>query len=62
LLSKLRPFDIKLTKKITEVDDRCLDKISDKDIILFFGGTGSGKSATILYLSGCEMERVQVPV
>ena len=61
ILDKIRPFNIKLTRAITKVDDICINKIKDQDIVLFFGGTGSGKSTTIQYLTGCEMQKVEVP-
>ena len=31
------------------------EQIKDRDIILSFGITGSGKSTTIQFLSGCNM-------
>jgi hypothetical protein len=31
----------------------------EKDIVIFLGNTGSGKSTTINYLHGCEMEKVR---
>jgi len=60
VIGKIRPFDIRKTRKLTEIDDKCFEKVKDQEILLFLGGTGSGKSTSILYLCGCTMEKVDV--
>jgi ABC-type sugar transport system ATPase subunit len=44
-------------KKLIEEADKARVQVKDKEIILFLGNTGAGKSTTIHFLAGSEMAR-----
>ena len=48
-------IDIRTLKALIGKVDRAASLIKDKDIVLFLGGSGSGKSTTIHYLAGSKM-------
>ncbi|CAF4554681.1 unnamed protein product, partial [Rotaria sp. Silwood2] len=60
LLKEVRPLDIQeLIRLIAKVNDAA-KLIKDKEIILFLGGTGTGKSTTIHFLGGSKMAKTNV--
>ena len=40
--------------------DEAARLIHDKDVVLFLGGTGAGKSTTIHYLAGSKMRQTEI--
>ena len=58
LLKRVQVFNMKRIEEILvhvkKAEDE-IDSIRDKDVVLFLGHTGSGKSTILLYLCGCEM-------
>lgn len=48
---------IRIFDKVLKEHERGIDVVKNKDIVFFFGKTGSGKSTTILYLLGCKMKK-----
>ncbi|ETO15909.1 hypothetical protein RFI_21454 [Reticulomyxa filosa] len=50
-------FDIQQMLKLVGKADEVATEIKDKHVILFLGGTGSGKSTLIHYLAGSKMEK-----
>ena len=56
-LDLMRPFNVtKLLDRYNEYKNACKD-LEGKNIVLFLGSTGSGKSTTIHYLKGSKMEQ-----
>jgi Tfp pilus assembly pilus retraction ATPase PilT len=55
LLKLIKPFDVEKFRSILEVSIKESQPTRDKDIILFYGTTGSGKSTSIAFLVGEEM-------
>ncbi|ETO12050.1 hypothetical protein RFI_25326, partial [Reticulomyxa filosa] len=53
-------FDIAKMLELTKKADEAAKAIKDKDVILFLGGTGTGKSTLIHFLAGSELERKTV--
>lgn len=60
LLCDMRPLDIEKLIHYIKANEASAARIKDRDIILLLGTTGAGKTTTILYLSGCVMEKVKV--
>ena len=61
LLKKIQIFNVSKIDEILKSSktqaDREIESIRDKDVVLFLGHTGSGKSTSFLYLYGCQMNR-----
>jgi hypothetical protein len=57
LLSYIRPISIPELRRETKNLDEAASKIKGKDIILFLGQTGTGKSTTIHFLAGSKMRK-----
>lgn len=55
-LMRIRPLNISELFRIIKRVDTTAEKIKNKDIILFLGGTGSGKSTLIHFFAGSKME------
>ncbi|CAF2989188.1 unnamed protein product, partial [Rotaria sp. Silwood2] len=60
VLEKIRPLNIQELFRLVEKVGDAAQKIKGKKIILFLGGTGSGKSTTIHFLGGTKFEVVKV--
>ncbi|CAF4497665.1 unnamed protein product, partial [Rotaria sp. Silwood2] len=60
LFKELSSLNMQELFTLIEEADKVVYLIKDKNIILFFGITGSGKSTTIHFLAGSQMERVIV--
>jgi flagellar biosynthesis GTPase FlhF len=59
LLKRIQPLDMhELFRLVEKVDDAAV-LVKNKEIILFMGRTGSGKSTTIHFLSGSKMVQVE---
>ncbi|ETO00533.1 hypothetical protein RFI_36907, partial [Reticulomyxa filosa] len=50
-------FDICLMLELMKKAEEAANEIKDKNVILFLGGTGTGKSTLIHYLAGSKMEK-----
>ncbi|ETO00734.1 hypothetical protein RFI_36706, partial [Reticulomyxa filosa] len=50
-------FDIRLMLELMKKAEKAANEIKDKHVILFLGGTGTGKSTLIHYLAGSTMEK-----
>lgn len=59
LLKKIRVLDIEKIKNLINKIHDTDSHIRNKDIILFLGPTGSGKSTTVHFLCGSKMERIK---
>lgn len=58
LLKRVQVFNMnRIAEVLAHVKEATteIDNIRDKEVVLFLGHTGSGKSTTLLYLCGCEM-------
>ena len=55
LLKKLRPLSINEIRRLVDEADKCAAIIKDKEIVLFLGGTGAGKSTHIHFLAGSKL-------
>ncbi|ETO31352.1 Helicase conserved domain containing protein, partial [Reticulomyxa filosa] len=53
-------FNIKLMLELVKKAEEAEAQIKDKNVILFLGGTGAGKSTLIHFLSGSKMEQQTV--
>ena len=60
VLKRLRPLDIHELFRLIGYGENAATLIEGQDVILFLGGTGAGKSTTIHYLAGSEMQTTQV--
>ncbi len=60
MLREIQPLDMDLMLNLIKQTDSAAQQIKDKNVILLLGVTGSGKSTTIHFLAGSEMERVRV--
>lgn len=60
ILALIRPFDIRELKRLVKKTEAAAEAIRGRDIILFMGDTGSGKSTAIQFLAGSEMRLKQV--
>lgn len=58
LLENIRPIDTDLLLQLVDKSKKAGEKIKGKDTILLLGTTGAGKSTTIHFLAGSEMQRV----
>jgi len=59
-LASLRPIDMGKLIRYVKQTESAANTIKGKDVILFLGGSGSGKSTTIHFLAGSEMRQVVV--
>jgi len=55
-LMRIRPLSVSELFRIIQRVDTTAEKVKNKDIVLFLGGTGSGKSTLIHFFAGSEME------
>ena len=55
ILLELMPVNFREIQRLLNKSQSAAEQIKDRDIILFVGITGSGKSTTIQFLSGCNM-------
>ncbi|CAF2865390.1 unnamed protein product [Rotaria sp. Silwood2] len=62
LLKKIRPLDLQELQRLIEKTKKAAALISDKDIILLVGITGSGKSTTIQFLTGAKMKDTLIEI
>ncbi|CAF1295905.1 unnamed protein product [Rotaria sordida] len=62
LLKKTRPLYLQEIQRLIEKTKKTAELISDKDIILLVGITGSGKSTTIQFLTGAKMKDTLVEI
>jgi len=46
--------------KLVSKEDKAAESIKDQNVILFLGGTGSGKSTTIHFLAGSKMAETEM--
>ncbi|ETN98286.1 hypothetical protein RFI_39224, partial [Reticulomyxa filosa] len=53
-------FDIGLMLELVKKAEEAANKIKDKNVILFIGGTGAGKSTLIHFLAGSKMKKQTV--
>ncbi|ETO02742.1 hypothetical protein RFI_34671, partial [Reticulomyxa filosa] len=53
-------FDIGLMLQLVEKAKEAANEIKDKNVILFIGGTGAGKSTLVHFLAGSKMEKQTV--
>ncbi|KAL4445288.1 hypothetical protein ABPG74_022101 [Tetrahymena malaccensis] len=60
LLKQLRPLNIAELKRLIYKTDEAAKLIQNQDILLFLGGTGSGKSTSIHFLAGSPMKELEV--
>ncbi|CAF3422696.1 unnamed protein product, partial [Rotaria sp. Silwood2] len=60
LFQKLSPLNMHELFRLVQKVDEAAHLIQDKDIILFLGETGSGKSTAIHFFAGSTMKRVTV--
>ena len=58
---KLEPIDVDLLRFYKHNAEKSLKDIKDKDIIMFFGRTGAGKSTTLQFLAGSKMKKIIDP-
>ena len=56
-IKNMRTFDIRLFLKHYEEHEIACESLKNKNVVLFIGSTGAGKSTTIRFLTGVEMER-----
>ena len=54
-MKKVRPLNIIELKRLIDKTKEASSQIKNQDILLFLGGTGSGKSTTIHFLAGSRM-------
>jgi energy-coupling factor transporter ATP-binding protein EcfA2 len=57
LLEKLRPLDLVETKRLINESKKAHQIIKGKKVIFLVGPTGVGKSTSVQYLAGCEMQK-----
>ena len=60
LLKYIQPVDFNFMLQLITKTQNAAKRIQDKDIILFLGVTGSGKSTTIHFLAGSKMKKTFV--
>ncbi|ETO01626.1 hypothetical protein RFI_35814, partial [Reticulomyxa filosa] len=53
-------FNIRLMLELMKKSEEAASEIKDKNVILFLGGTGTGKSTLIHFLAGSKMEKQAV--
>ncbi len=59
-LKEIRPFDIQQTLTLVDKALNASKKVYNKDIILFLGGTGVGKSTTIHFFAGSKFKKIKI--
>ena len=59
-LKEISPLNIHDLFRLVEKVDYAVEIIKDKDVIFFFGPTGSGKSTVIHFLAGSKMVATQI--
>jgi len=59
-LEKIRPVDIDKLGSLLEESTNAGRSMAGKDVLLMLGGTGAGKTTTILFLAGTTFEEVEV--
>jgi len=52
--------DLKDLNDYIELGKKQIEKVKNKNIIIFMGNTGSGKSTLVNYIHGCEMEEISL--
>ncbi|CAM4837449.1 unnamed protein product [Rotaria magnacalcarata] len=62
LLKKIRPLHVQEIQRLIDKAKAAAKVIEDQDVILLIGETGTGKSTTIQFLAGCQMEKKKVEV
>ena len=55
MLKQIRPLDINEIQRLVNEAENCTKTIKDKNVVLFIGETGVGKSSHIHFLAGSEM-------
>ena len=60
ILQEIRPLDVEQMLELLDKTKEKTEFIRDKDVILMLGGTGTGKSTTILFLAGIKLGLMQV--
>jgi hypothetical protein len=53
-------LDLELLCAILEENEEVGSSLADQDVLLFMGGSGVGKTTSILYLTGAEFEETEV--
>lgn len=62
ILENLRPLNIYEMQRFVLKAQEAADLVRDKDVVLFVGITGSGKSTTIQFLAGAKMQYTKVEI
>lgn len=62
ILKLIRPLNLQEIQRYIKRSEQTATLIRDKDIILLIGTTGSGKSTTVLFLTGTKMKETQVEI
>ncbi|CAF2770029.1 unnamed protein product [Rotaria sp. Silwood2] len=62
LLRKIRPLNLQQIQRLLTKAEHAATLMRDKEIILFVGATGTGKSTTAQFLAGSKMKKIQVQV
>ena len=62
LLKKFRSLNVAEIQRLIGKATEAAELIENKDVVLFIGTTGSGKSTTIQFLAGATMKEVRVEV
>ena len=62
ILSEIRPVNFREIQRLMNKARSATQQIKDLDIVLLIGETGSGKSTTIQFLSGCNMIQTKVEI
>jgi energy-coupling factor transporter ATP-binding protein EcfA2 len=57
MLKELRTLDINKIEELREEIYKAHAELKGKDVVLFLGPTGSGKSTTVHFLAGSKMEK-----
>lgn len=58
ILKKLRPFSFTECLHLISKTDEASKSLKEKDVSVYFGTSGSGKTTTLLYSSGVPMKKV----
>ena len=57
IIDEIRPFNIKKMLELYNKIEESGEELLNKDVVLFLGHTGAGKSTTIHFLAGSQMVR-----
>ena len=57
MLKELRTLDINKIEELRDEINKAHAELKGKDVVLFLGPTGSGKSTTVHFLAGSKMEK-----